>query len=201
MFTKRHYDALAAIIRGFRCDNGASYDASTQEVSDFVRSPLAYTFAMALRRDNPSFDISTFVAACEPPKPIEPVRAGPGYCVNTHPAAREAPTVNEPWHGQGPRPAVPPFPIDEIGRMEGSRVIVTGKSFRLLAVGQAFRFMSENGVPLESGGKLAWQGARGPWVKVGARSYRANQDGFAHGPTHTVGTVNVLCMLEPPTEG
>lgn len=88
MFTKRHYEALAEIIRTFRVDNGASYDAATQEVSDFVRSPLAYTFAMALRRDNPSFDLDRFIKACEPPKPIEP------------------------WHGQGPRPTVAPPPAD-----------------------------------------------------------------------------------------
>lgn len=179
MFTKRHYEALAEIIRTFRVDNGASYDAATQEVSDFVRSPLAYTFAMALRRDNPAFDLEWFIKACEPPKPIEP------------------------WHGQGPRPAVPPppmpgFEVDEIGHMEGSRVVITGKSFRLLNVGQAFRFLSERGVLADDGKtKLPWQGAQGPWVKVGARSYRRLENGHAHGPTFTVGTINVLTTLEP----
>lgn len=38
--------------------------------------------------------------------------------------------------------------------------------------------------------------ARGPWVKVGSRSYRANVEGFAHGPTHVVGSVDAqVCIV------
>ena len=59
-------------------------------------------------------------------------------------------------------------------------------TFRQLAVGQAFKFTSEE--------TLGWQGARGPWIKTGARSYRFVQDGYANGLTHVVGTVNVLVI-------
>ena len=59
-------------------------------------------------------------------------------------------------------------------------------TFKKLYTSQAFRFASESGVD-----GLTWQGARGPWVKVGPSSYRALVDGYASGPAHRVGTQSV----------
>lgn len=55
--------------------------------------------------------------------------------------------------------------------------------FKQLYTGQAFTFACEH--------VLGWQGARGPWVKVGPSTYRELQEGHAHGPTHRVGTLTV----------
>ena len=58
-------------------------------------------------------------------------------------------------------------------------------TFKTLYLSQAFTFASETEFHAM---------AKGPWVKVGARSYRTLQDGFAHGPTHIVGAVNVAVV-------
>lgn len=63
--------------------------------------------------------------------------------------------------------------------------------FKSLFVGAAFRFACESGV-----GGLAWQGARGPWVKVGGKSYRAIENGQVCGPTYVVGTVAAKVVRE-----
>jgi hypothetical protein len=57
-------------------------------------------------------------------------------------------------------------------------------TFKDLFTSQAFIFASERDLP-------GYQGARGPWVKVGKSSYRELRDGYAHGATHTVGTAKV----------
>jgi hypothetical protein len=64
-------------------------------------------------------------------------------------------------------------------------------TFAQLYVSQAFTFMAETEIPL-------YAGARGPWVKVGPRTYRALVDGHAHGPTIRVGTAKVAVT---PNEG
>lgn len=126
--------------------------------------------ADALEKAYPNFDRAKFEEACD----LMPERR---VCVNT-----------VLWNDT--------FTIDEMGSLSGR---ITGKSFRLLGVGDAFRFMSEATGTLADDGvtRLAWQGARGPWVKVGARSYRRLEDGHASGPTHVVGDWKTLCLLEP----
>jgi hypothetical protein len=56
-------------------------------------------------------------------------------------------------------------------------------TFKKLSVGAAFTFKSES--------DLGWQGARGPWVKVGPSTYRELREGYAHGVTHRVGLATV----------
>ena len=63
---------------------------------------------------------------------------------------------------------------------------MTKATFKLLHIGAVFTFTNEAGVD-----GLQWQGARGPWCKVGSTTYRAVESGYAHGPTHRVGTVKV----------
>ena len=60
---RRHFELIAETIKDLRIDNGASYDPS-QPLADFVRSPIAYTFARALSMTDPSFNRSRFLRAC-----------------------------------------------------------------------------------------------------------------------------------------
>ena len=60
---RRHFELIAEAIRELRIDNGASYNPS-QPLADFVRSPLAYTFAAKLSATNPNFDRARFLRAC-----------------------------------------------------------------------------------------------------------------------------------------
>jgi len=57
--------------------------------------------------------------------------------------------------------------------------------FKDLEPGQAFIFASERDIP-------HWQGARGPWIKIGKRAYvRLRYDGTINVGTINVGTINV----------
>jgi hypothetical protein len=73
------------------------------------------------------------------------------------------------------------------GASQGTYVMPVDNSksrFRDLPFAAAFVFAAEKDIP-------GYQGALGPWVKVGQRSYRELRDGHAHGPTHLVGNNTV----------
>lgn len=59
-------------------------------------------------------------------------------------------------------------------------------TFKSLHTGAAFTFPGTRGNLVSP---------QGPWVKVGPSTYRELQDGYAHGPTHRVGTVAVKVEL------
>ncbi len=61
-------------------------------------------------------------------------------------------------------------------------------TFKRLHTGAAFIFASEH--------EPCMAVARGPWVKVGPSTYRAMQDGYAHGVTHRVGVASVKVEVQ-----
>lgn len=63
---------------------------------------------------------------------------------------------------------------------------VKALTFKALPVSATFVFKAEAEFPGM---------ARGPWVKVGRSSYRSLVDGYAHGPTHIVGTAAALVTI------
>lgn len=74
------------------------------------------------------------------------------------------------------------------GRAGGGRAHLL-HTFRSLPVGTVFHFASEKGVYSKAAsGKLAWQGAHGPWIKTGARKYRSSIESSTE---YTVGKVSV----------
>lgn len=61
-------------------------------------------------------------------------------------------------------------------------------TFNELATGAAFAFAMES--------EVTYQGARGPWVKVGPYTYRSLVNGYAHGVTHRIGSLSAPVQKE-----
>ena len=63
------------------------------------------------------------------------------------------------------------------------------RTFRDVKVGERFHFASES--------QPGYEGARGPWIKLGIRRFRLSEEAPSHWselrrPEHTIGSLNVV---------
>lgn len=61
LFQRRHYEAIAAVVRSLGC------------VTEFERRNIALEFSLLIGGTNSAFNADRFIAACLPPSPPTPV--------------------------------------------------------------------------------------------------------------------------------